>query len=618
MKIVFKKLEINNFMSFKSAIIDFDDSGYILINGRNKNPSDSAISNGSGKSTIWEALSWILTGSTIRGSKNIVNNHINDTASCTLYMSVDKYDYKIIRTKDPSSLKLEINGEDKSGKGIRDTEKILSEYLPDVTNELIGSVIILGQGLPQRFTNNTPSGRKDILEKLSKSDYMIDDLKRKITYRKSELEKLKRAAEDELLRKTTEQSGIENILTDKITELQNLLQNNIDDTEIAFYLDEYLKNDNISKEYESKINNLLSDYNVIHDYLSTLRDERAKKIEINETQRDEEIIPLNNEKQKLMDKLNILNYQIKNIESIKEFCPTCGQKLERVEKPDVEPLIKEREELNNTKNSIQYNIDILNDKFEKLQDDIVNEYASKISSENSKLNNLQIDIDATKKSKYDYSEKSNEARIKYEKLKLLKDTRESSIHKLKSDITDLENTLKEIDDKILYYNNERDRYDEHINVISKMNTIITRDFRGYILHNIIDFIDEKVKKYSMEVFNHDKISFELDGNNISIKYLDKEYEDLSGGEKQKIDVIVQLALRDMLCDYLNFSCNIIVFDELFDNLDSLGCQNILTLLANNLSDIDATYIITHHTDISIPYDKLIIVEKGTDGISRII
>lgn len=618
MKIVFKKLEINNFMSFKSAIIDFDDSGYILINGRNKNPSDSAISNGSGKSTIWEALSWILTGSTIRGSKNIVNNHINDTASCTLYMSVDKDDYKIIRTKDPSSLKLEINGEDKSGKGIRDTEKILSEYLPDVTNELIGSVIILGQGLPQRFTNNTPSGRKDILEKLSKSDYMIDDLKRKITYRKSELEKLKRAAEDELLRKTTEQSGIENILTDKITELQNLLQNNIDDTEIAFYLDEYLKNDNISKEYESKINNLLSDYNVIHDYLSTLRDERAKKIEINETQRDEEIIPLNNEKQKLMDKLNILNYQIKNIESIKEFCPTCGQKLEGVEKPDVEPLIREREELNNTKNSIQYNIDILNDKFKKLQDDIVNEYASKISSENSKLNNLQVDIDATKKSKYDYSEKSNEARIKYEKLKLLKDTRESSIHKLKSDITDLENTLKEIDDKILYYNNERDRYDEHINVISKMNTIITRDFRGYILHNIIDFIDEKVKKYSMEVFNHDKISFELDGNNISIKYLDKEYEDLSGGEKQKIDVIVQLALRDMLCDYLNFSCNIIVFDELFDNLDSLGCQNILTLLANNLSDIDATYIITHHTDISIPYDKLIIVEKGTDGISRII
>ena len=84
-------------------------------------------------------------------------------------------------------MKIIRNGEDVSGKGIRDSEKLLSEYLPDLTSSFLGSVIILGQGLPQRFSNNTPSGRKDVLEKLSKSDFMIEDLKQKVSDRKTQI-----------------------------------------------------------------------------------------------------------------------------------------------------------------------------------------------------------------------------------------------------------------------------------------------------------------------------------------------------------------------------------------------------------------------------------------------
>ena len=82
-----------------------------------------------------------------------------------------------------------IDGKDCSGKGIRDSEKLLAQYLPDITASLLGSVIILGQGLPQKFTNNSPSGRKEVLEKLSKSDFMIEDLKSRVTSRRLELQK---------------------------------------------------------------------------------------------------------------------------------------------------------------------------------------------------------------------------------------------------------------------------------------------------------------------------------------------------------------------------------------------------------------------------------------------
>ena len=113
-------------------------------------------------------------------------------------------------------LKIIKNGEDISGKGVKDTSKILLEYLPDLTSSLIGSVIILGQGLPQRFSNNTPSGRKEVLEKLSKSDFMIADLKDRISNRKKTLSDKLRTIEDNILKLNTEKSVIEKlILEDK-------------------------------------------------------------------------------------------------------------------------------------------------------------------------------------------------------------------------------------------------------------------------------------------------------------------------------------------------------------------------------------------------------------------
>ena len=91
--------------------------------------------------------------------------------------------------KKGGDLKIVINNEDRSGDGLRKSEALLAEYLPDVTSSLLGSVIILGQGLPHRFTNNTPAGRKEVLEKLSKSDFMIEDIKARISKRSTELAK---------------------------------------------------------------------------------------------------------------------------------------------------------------------------------------------------------------------------------------------------------------------------------------------------------------------------------------------------------------------------------------------------------------------------------------------
>ena len=73
----------------------------------------------------------------------------------------------------------------------------------------------------------------------------------------------------------------------------------------------------------------------------------------------------------------------------------------------------------------------------------------------------------------------------------------------------------------------------------------------------------------------------------------------------------------MLCLYLDFSSNIIVFDELFDQLDSIGCEKVLNLISANLTDIESIYIITHHSSIPVPTDSEIVIVKDQNKISTV-
>ena len=84
-----------------------------------------------------------------------------------------------------------------------------------------------------------------------------------------------------------------------------------------------------------------------------------------------------------------------------------------------------------------------------------------------------------------------------------------------------------------------------------MMTLVKRDFRGFLLSNIIDFIDSKAKEYSSIIFNTNELDFKLEGNNIDISFCNKMLESLSGGEKQKVNLIIQFAIRDMMSNNFN-------------------------------------------------------------------
>ena len=621
MNIKFKHIIFDNFLSFKHAEIDLGVSGYTFIKGINNNPNDLAISNGSGKSTVFEALSWCITGETVRGTKDVKRLNAEDKECCsvTLDFSVDNHNYTICRQSSPSKLYLTVDGVDVSGKGIRDTEIKLKEYLPDLTSSLIGSVVVLGQGLPMRFSNNSPSGRKEVLEKLSKSDFMIQDLRTRISNRKKTLDEKIRSQEDELLKLNTQKDMLNSSINNFKAELAALEAESIDS------IKEQLNKEKIEKsEYETSLAQLEHELETKKAAQISLLEQKTTLTNDMNNAVNEVCIPFDSQLSDLIiettaikTQVDLLNSEIKRLENIKDVCPTCGQKLPGIEKPSTDTQKQQVAELtakynelkdksatiSNSKNSAV--IDIKN-KFDAQISKIVESYnkvTSEISDYNNKIASTRNHIKVVEKLIDDFT--------------MAVDDYEHHKRRLKDDINTNERSIETLNTKILYINNEKDNTQEHLDVIQKMNTVITRDFRGYLLTSVIDFINKKAKEYSLEVFETDKIDFCLNGNNIDISYDGKDYYNLSGGERQKVDLIVQFSIRDMLCKYLNFSSNILVLDEITDFLDVEGSTRVVNLITNKLSDVESIYIISHHTELNIPCDNEIVVVKDTFGISSL-
>jgi DNA repair exonuclease SbcCD ATPase subunit len=622
MDIKFKKLHIENFMSIGEADIDLSDRAFTLIEGVNNNENDNARSNGSGKSSIFESLVWALTGTTMRGNKDIVNFNGNDGALVTLEFIVDNDKFVITRTKDHSKHKtnlfIEINGVDKSGKGIRDSEKLLAEYLPDLTSSLIGSVIVLGQGLPQKFTNNSPSGRKEVLEKLFKSDYMIQDLKDRISIRKGELNEELRKVQDSKLVALTRLENIIDTINLNNAKLKQLQEQNSLEFEADMLHKEILE----IEERQIQLKDEIDTYTIKRDEANTkISSAKIRKAEIiAEIDKDYESTKefANDGINTCKVKLNLAKNELDKVKNIKDICPTCGQKLPEVHKPDLTPYEKAVEDALADLGHWNEQLDKIKFEIEAKKVNSTKELESNITIYEKESIECSLKVDELK-NRYSNNDRAlTEKRRLFDENMSLQQTRHIQIQQLLEDIEKKE-TLKSNED--VHINNlqiSEEEINNRLGIINKFNTVITRDFRGYLLNDIIVYINKKAKEYCELVFGTQLIDFTLSGNNLLISYNNKEYEALSGGERQKVDLIIQFAMRDMLCKHTSFSSNIIVLDEIFDNLDDVGCQKILDLITTRLYDISSIFIITHHgAELSIPYDGIIKIEKSSDGISRV-
>jgi len=169
-----RDITIQNFLSIKKAHIDlgkFD--GLTIIKGKNL---DTGGSNGSGKSSIVEAIYFALTGKTIRKSTeaSLVNSQAGKglVVSCNILLDNTKI-LSIERCKRPTKMKLTLDGEDITAKHANDSQAIVDELLGTNHKVLLASMFF-GQANDVNFLDSTPTVKRDIIRNFLNLDEIFD------------------------------------------------------------------------------------------------------------------------------------------------------------------------------------------------------------------------------------------------------------------------------------------------------------------------------------------------------------------------------------------------------------------------------------------------------------
>lgn len=618
--IQFKKVIVHNFGSYGHAELELQNRGFCLVSGQNLYAKDNAMSNGSGKSFLWSAVCFALTGETINGIKTNLKNINAEDTDCYVQLdfNYNKDSFIIIRSITPKSdLKIYKNNTDLSGKGIRESEKKLQELLPDLSKDLIASTIIIGQGMPNKFSSFSPSGRKELLEKLTKSDFMIADLKLRIQTRQQELTTKAKEFSDSLLVNTTQLKSYQDRLQMLTSAIQNSNKPDFE-SQLNFYTENLSSITSQEKSLSTTLKSLEEHLEQLNAKLFCLSEEKSKVCA-------EELEAFNSSHNKLLaDKnchdLNVANIrnEINKLKAIVDTCPTCGQKIPNIQKPDVTPLETQLIEANTALQETQDKLEKCLQQHREYVQQIEEAFKAELSNLTSAITDVKQQIASTKTAIQAKQAELNVTQTAYNKILYDKQNWDKHIENQKKELENVETEVARLTNLIEIINISKEEYDQRLSTIKKMDSLIRRDFRGYLLSNIIDYIDSKAKDYCNIVFGTRDLSLSLNGNALDITYCNKVFDGLSGGEKQRVDLILQLAIRDLLTSYLSLSSNILVLDEITDFLDKKSCQAVMHLLEKELKTVESVFIISHHSEeLDIPVDSEVKVIKNTVGISEL-
>ncbi|MBP5694404.1 MAG: hypothetical protein J6X03_02990 [Bacilli bacterium] len=616
----FKKVILHNFGSYGHAEVDLKNRGFCLVSGQNNYKKDNALSNGSGKSFIWSAICFTITGETLSGlHSNLKNINIDENSCYTqLVFSVNNDEYELTRYVEPKSdLKIVKNGEDVSGKTFRESEKKLGDLLPELNKDLIASTILIGQGMPNKFSSFSPSGRKELLENLTGTDFMIDEVKTKIQNRQTELEGQVRALEDSFLLNGAK-------LSEAIKQ-RDAAQKEIDEAVKPDF-------DTLIKQGEDQLNFLDGELKRLKEAKDKKGDEadaaneelvnitKEKTTLVNELfkQYQTNIGPVRQEKLEAETTIRNLQTEVARLKNVKDVCPTCGQKLPNAVKPDTSKQEAEIKRLTESLPALIARVNEVEQKKANYEQQLKEEFDQKEIDASNKAKAVRKEFTDLINAYNDCSQNYYTENANLQKLKTDKANWDAHQKALAQKVKDLNKTINDLTNIQTLTDTNRIDLNEHQAVVKKMDSLAKRDFRGYLLANIIAYLDKKAKDYSEIVFETRDLNVYLDGNALDISYCGKMFDNLSGGEKQRVDLILQFAIRDMLNVYLNSSANILVLDEITDFLDKTSCAAVMKLIEKELNTIESVFIVSHHADsLEIPIDSEIKVIKDTEGISSI-
>jgi DNA repair exonuclease SbcCD ATPase subunit len=160
---ILKNLKASNFYSFKSCDINFAKyKGIVYVRGINR---DTGGSNGSGKSSILEMITFALFGKTIRKSTEEAMVNCDTKKGLVVEITVEKLGVgtaTIVRGKKPTHLLFSVDGQDRTQENAAKTQELIEDLLGINYKTFVAS-IVFGQHVDLDFISATPDDKRTII-----------------------------------------------------------------------------------------------------------------------------------------------------------------------------------------------------------------------------------------------------------------------------------------------------------------------------------------------------------------------------------------------------------------------------------------------------------------------
>jgi len=549
--IIFHKLKYKNFLSSGDNFteIDFTKSKTTLVVGQN----------GAGKSTMLDALSFVLFGKPHRNiNKPQLTNSINKK-DCLVEVdfTIGKSNFRIIRGIKPNIFQIYKNGQLlNESSHAKDYQKILEKNIIKMNHKSFHQIVVLGSTSFTPFMELPAAHRREVIEDLLDINIF------------SKMNILLKEKQSVLKEKIKEVNYQVEILSNKIQSQKKYINDirEINEFEITEKQNKIEENQNRIRELQVINENVGSD---LEDILN------KNNLELTSTQATKDKL-LGFESQ-FKSSMNKLVKEVKFYED-NTHCPTCTQEIDdELRTSKISHSKNKAKEISAAITDLAKKTNEVSQKLEYLQS-----VANDIRDKNSTIQNNNRTIEILNKSVMDLVNEIQKLNKREEDLDdVVKELMETT--EKKSNLLESKSTI-----------NEDYSYNIVIAEMLKDTGIKTK-----ILKQYVPIINRLVNQY-LQVLDF-FVSFNLDENFNEIirsRYRDDfTYASFSEGEKQRISLALLFTWRQIARMKNSVSTNLLILDETFDSsLDFDGVEN-LTKILYTLDDNTNVFIISHKGEI---------------------
>lgn len=600
-KIQFQKLTIEGFGSIiDEKVVDLNTQGLTVVRGQN----------GAGKSTIFNALYWVLYNKSIKniskseiptwenlrpesfkGTRVIVDFTIDgDQYSIARHI---KYNGKTFGLKGSDSLVLIKNGEKVTENLYKNDQQAHINLLLGMEPKVFLHTAFFAQKT-NRFISASPEEKRLVLDTLFNFE-RIDKAQQLASLDASNLDKKIQSYNkdyNELKLSISKLTDEINHAKEKLSLHEEFKQKQLADLNEQLLSTESLKLSSLETLKTLEANKVLYESELTK--FSSLEADKVSALQSRDSvvkSKNDQVNTNNKEKEEL--------WKLEQLYS--GICNRCGQDFGTF-KPE-EVIAKEeslKQSISTGAEMVLYfdrEIQKYSDQIESLTVQLSQKSGFQVSLTQT-LNQLKVvqELITSYDSKLE-SLKTKKLEVENQKFEYDFNLKTSELEKLISDISNLERVISEAEAEF-----SRIKFFATIGFTAK-------GLKAYLFEHKLRLLNQYVYRYSSLLGFTVELAVDLESAlksieiNIAKDGVRCDYGCLSGGEQQRVDLCIAFALHDLIS--ANYNLNILILDEVFESIDTYQGVEQVSELINFKSMNKSVFVITHNASLEIPNSNIL-------------